>query len=148
MVRVSLPSIETEPILDSTDQFSSIEVPHCLLICGPHTSEKKSLMRALAGEANVPGFCISGRELNDVPVIGWTDEVVSELLAQAKKAAPCIIFVDNIDDGLDESARRRLIKLMDGVRVKGSKVILVANTSIPGALDLTLTRRFDCCIKF
>ncbi len=131
-------------------------VPKGILLMGPPGTGKTLLARAVAGEAGVPFFSISGSDFVEM-FVGVGASRVRDLFEQAKKNAPCIIFVDEIDavgrhrgagigGGHDEREQtlNQLLVEMDGFEANEG-VILIAATNRPDILDPALTRpgRFD-----
>ena len=130
--------------------------PKGALLVGPPGTGKTLLAKAVAGEANVPFFSISGSEFVEM-FVGMGASKVRDLFKQANEKAPCIVFIDEIDtigkkrdgagmNGNDEREQtlNQLLAEMDGF--DGSKgVVLLAATNRPGSLDPALTRpgRFD-----
>ena len=127
-----------------------------MLLVGPPGTGKTLLARAVAGEANVPFFTISGSNFVEM-FVGVGASRVRDLFAQAKKHAPCIIFMDEIDavgrrrgagvgGGNDEREQtlNQLLVEMDGFETNAG-VILIAATNRPDVLDPALLRpgRFD-----
>ena len=132
-------------------------MPKGILLVGPPGTGKTMLAKAVAGEANVPFFSISGSEFVEV-FVGMGASKVRDLFKQAKEKAPCIVFIDEIDaigkkrdggkfgGGNDEREQtlNQLLTEMDGF--EGSNgVIILAATNRPESLDPALTRpgRFD-----
>ena len=132
-------------------------MPKCILLVGPPGTGKTMLAKAVAGEANVPFFSISGSEFVEM-FVGMGASKVRDLFKQAKEKAPCIVFIDEIDaigkkrdggkfgGGNDEREQtlNQLLTEMDGF--EGSNgVIILAATNRPESLDPALTRpgRFD-----
>jgi cell division protease FtsH len=131
-------------------------IPKGVLLMGPPGTGKTLLARAIAGEASVPFFSISGSDFVEM-FVGVGASRVRDLFEQAKKSAPCIIFIDEIDavgrhrgaglgGGHDEREQtlNQLLVEMDGF--EGSEgVILIAATNRPDVLDPALLRpgRFD-----
>jgi len=137
-------------------QDMGAKIPKGVLLYGPPGTGKTLLARAVAGEANVPFFSISGSEFVEM-FVGVGASRVRDLFAQAKAAAPSIIFVDEIDavgrqrgaglgGGHDEREQtlNQLLVEMDGFEANG-QVILIAATNRPDVLDPALLRpgRFD-----
>ena len=131
-------------------------MPKGLLLVGPPGTGKTMLARAVAGEANVPFFSISGSEFVEM-FVGMGASKVRDLFKQAKEKAPCIVFIDEIDaigqkrsggamDGNDEREQtlNQLLTEMDGFE-GNTGVIILAATNRPESLDPALTRpgRFD-----
>ncbi len=131
-------------------------IPHGILLVGPPGSGKTLLARAVAGEAKVPYFSISGSDFVEM-FVGVGAARVRDLFEQARKASPCIVFIDEIDavgrkrgsgmqGGNDEREQtlNQLLVEMDGF---GSQhdVIILAATNRPDVLDAALLRpgRFD-----
>ena len=130
-------------------------MPKGILLVGPPGTGKTMLAKAVAGEANVPFFSISGSEFVEM-FVGMGASKVRDLFKQAKEKAPCIVFIDEIDAigkkrqgnvmGNDEREQtlNQLLTEMDGF--EGSNgVIILAATNRPESLDPALTRpgRFD-----
>src|ERR1700724_3841530 len=131
-------------------------IPKGVLLMGPPGTGKTLLARAIAGEANVPFFSISGSDFVEM-FVGVGASRVRDMFEQAKKNAPCIIFIDEIDavgrhrgaglgGGHDEREQtlNQLLVEMDGFE-SSEGVILVAATNRPDVLDPALLRpgRFD-----
>jgi cell division protease FtsH len=131
-------------------------IPKGVLLVGPPGTGKTMLARAVAGEANVPFFSISGSEFVEM-FVGVGASRVRDLFAKAKKNAPCIIFVDEIDavgrrrgsgmgGGHDEREQtlNQILVEMDGFE-QGQNVIVLAATNRADVLDPALLRpgRFD-----
>jgi cell division protease FtsH len=131
-------------------------IPKGVLLVGPPGTGKTLLARAVAGEANVPFFSISGSEFVEM-FVGVGASRVRDLFAKAKKNAPCIIFIDEIDavgrrrgsgmgGGHDEREQtlNQILVEMDGFE-KGTNVIVLAATNRSDVLDPALLRpgRFD-----
>ena len=131
-------------------------MPKGLLLVGPPGTGKTMLARAVAGEANVPFFSISGSEFVEM-FVGMGASKVRDLFRQAKEKAPCIVFIDEIDaigqkrsggtmGGNDEREQtlNQLLTEMDGFE-GNTGVIILAATNRPESLDPALTRpgRFD-----
>src|SRR5437773_4976213 len=131
-------------------------IPKGVLLVGPPGTGKTLLARAVAGEANVPFFSISGSDFVEM-FVGVGASRVRDLFEQGKKNAPCIIFIDEIDavgrhrgaglgGGLDEREQtlNQLLVEMDGFE-SNEGVILIAATNRPDVLDPALMRpgRFD-----
>jgi cell division protease FtsH len=132
------------------------KIPRGLLLVGPPGTGKTLLARAIAGEANVPFFTISGSDFVEM-FVGVGASRVRDLFEQGKKNAPCIIFIDEIDavgrhrgaglgGGNDEREQtlNQLLVEMDGFETNDG-VILIAATNRPDVLDPALLRpgRFD-----
>ena len=132
------------------------KIPRGVLLVGPPGTGKTLLARAIAGEANVPFFTISGSDFVEM-FVGVGASRVRDMFDQAKKNAPCIIFIDEIDavgrhrgaglgGGNDEREQtlNQLLVEMDGFEANEG-VILIAATNRPDVLDPALLRpgRFD-----
>lgn len=132
------------------------KIPKGALLIGPPGTGKTLLARAIAGEANVPFFSISGSDFVEM-FVGVGASRVRDMFEQAKKASPCILFVDEIDavgrhrgaglgGGNDEREQtlNQLLVEMDGFEAN-SGIILLAATNRPDVLDPALLRpgRFD-----
>ncbi len=137
-------------------QALGARIPKGVLLLGPPGSGKTLLARAIAGEAGVPFFSISGSDFVEM-FVGVGASRVRDLFDQAKKSAPCIIFIDEIDavgrqrgaglgGGHDEREQtlNQLLVEMDGFD-QNTGVILIAATNRPDVLDPALLRpgRFD-----
>ena len=130
-------------------------MPKGVLLVGPPGTGKTMLAKAVAGEANVPFFSMSGSEFVEM-FVGLGASKVRDLFKQAKEKAPCIVFIDEIDaigkkrdgrvGGNDEQEQtlNQLLTEMDGFE-GNSGVIILAATNRPESLDPALTRpgRFD-----
>lgn len=131
-------------------------MPKGILLVGPPGTGKTMLAKAVAGEANVPFFSISGSEFVEM-FVGMGASKVRDLFRQAKEKAPCIVFIDEIDaigqkrhsgnvSGNDEREQtlNQLLTEMDGFE-DNTGVIILAATNRPESLDPALTRpgRFD-----
>lgn len=130
-------------------------MPKGVLLVGPPGTGKTMLAKAVAGEANVPFFSMSGSEFVEM-FVGMGASKVRDLFKQAKEKAPCIVFIDEIDaigkkregnfGGNDEREQtlNQLLTEMDGFE-NNSGVIILAATNRPESLDPALTRpgRFD-----
>ncbi|MBE0446557.1 MAG: ATP-dependent zinc metalloprotease FtsH [Actinobacteria bacterium] len=149
---------EIKEFLASPSKFQSLgaKIPKGVLLYGPPGSGKTLLARAVAGEAGVPFFSISGSDFVEM-FVGVGASRVRDLFEQAKANSPCIIFMDEIDavgrhrgaglgGGHDEREQtlNQLLVEMDGFDIKDN-VILVAATNRPDILDPALLRpgRFD-----
>jgi len=150
--------MEIVDFLKSPKKFADVgaKIPKGVLLMGPPGTGKTLLARAIAGEANAPFFHISGSEFVEM-FVGVGASRVRDLFAKAKKAAPCIIFIDEIDavgrqrgtglgGGHDEREQtlNQILVEMDGFEAN-SGVIVVAATNRPDVLDPALLRpgRFD-----
>ncbi len=137
-------------------QVLGARIPRGVLLIGPPGTGKTLLARAVAGEAEVPFFSISGSEFVEM-FVGVGASRVRDLFDQAKRNAPCIIFVDEIDavgrhrgaglgGGHDEREQtlNQILVEMDGFET-GTNIIIVAATNRPDILDPALLRpgRFD-----
>ena len=130
-------------------------MPKGILLVGPPGTGKTMLAKAVAGEANVPFFSMSGSEFVEM-FVGMGASKVRDLFKQAKEKAPCIVFIDEIDaigkkrdgnvGGNDEREQtlNQLLTEMDGFE-DNNGVIILAATNRPESLDPALTRpgRFD-----
>lgn len=130
-------------------------MPKGILLVGPPGTGKTMLAKAVAGEANVPFFSMSGSEFVEM-FVGMGASKVRDLFKQAKEKAPCIVFIDEIDaigkkrdgqiGGNDEREQtlNQLLTEMDGFEGNNGVIILAA-TNRPDSLDPALTRpgRFD-----
>jgi cell division protease FtsH len=149
---------EVVEFLKYPKKFASMgaRIPKGVLLVGPPGTGKTLLARAVAGEANVPFFSISGSEFVEM-FVGVGASRVRDLFAKAKKNAPCIIFVDEIDavgrrrgsgmgGGHDEREQtlNQILVEMDGFE-QGQNVIVLAATNRADVLDPALLRpgRFD-----
>jgi cell division protease FtsH len=152
---------ELEEIIDflkDPQRFQKLggKIPKGVLLMGPPGTGKTLLARAIAGEANVPFFSISGSDFVEM-FVGVGASRVRDLFEQGKKHAPCIIFIDEIDavgrhrgaglgGGHDEREQtlNQLLVEMDGFE-SNDGVILIAATNRPDVLDPALLRpgRFD-----
>ena len=149
---------EIKEFLESPGKFQAIgaKIPKGVLLYGPPGTGKTLLARAVAGEAGVPFYSISGSDFVEM-FVGVGASRVRDLFEQAKSNAPAIVFVDEIDavgrhrgagmgGGHDEREQtlNQLLVEMDGFDVKGG-VILIAATNRPDILDPALLRpgRFD-----
>ena len=149
---------EIVDFLNNPDKYKEIgaKMPKGALLVGPPGTGKTLLAKAVAGEAGVPFFSISGSEFVEM-FVGRGAAKVRDLFKQAREKAPCIVFIDEIDtigkkrdgagmNGNDEREQtlNQLLAEMDGF--DGSKgVVLLAATNRPDSLDPALTRpgRFD-----
>ena len=130
-------------------------MPKGILLVGPPGTGKTMFAKAVAGEANVPFFSISGSEFVEM-FVGVGASKVRDLFKQAKEKAPCIVFIDEIDaigkkrdnqfgtNDEREQTLNQLLTEMDGFE-ENTGVIILAATNRPESLDLALTRpgRFD-----
>ena len=149
---------EVVEFLKFPDRFTSIgaKIPSGVLLVGPPGTGKTLLARAVAGEAGVPFFSISGSEFVEM-FVGVGASRVRDLFSQAKRHSPCIIFVDEIDavgrhrgaglgGGHDEREQtlNQILVEMDGFDTNNN-VIVIAATNRPDILDPALLRpgRFD-----
>ncbi|MFC1592695.1 ATP-dependent zinc metalloprotease FtsH [Candidatus Omnitrophota bacterium] len=149
---------EVVDFLKSREKFQSLgaRIPRGVLLVGPPGTGKTLLARAIAGEAEVPFFSISGSEFVEM-FVGVGASRVRDLFDQAKRNAPCIIFVDEIDavgrhrgSGLGgshderEQTLNQILTEMDGFDTNTSVIVLAA-TNRPDILDPALLRpgRFD-----
>ena len=143
--------------LHDPKKYSEIgaSMPKGILLVGPPGTGKTMLAKAVAGEANVPFFSMSGSEFVEM-FVGMGASKVRDLFSQAKEKAPCIVFIDEIDaigkkregqlGGNDEREQtlNQLLTEMDGFEGNNGVIILAA-TNRPESLDPALTRpgRFD-----
>ena len=148
---------EVVDYLDHPEKYSSIgaSMPKGILLVGPPGTGKTMIAKAVAGEANVPFFSMSGSEFVEM-FVGVGASKVRDLFRQAKDKAPCIVFIDEIDaigqrregriGGNDEREQtlNQLLTEMDGFE-GNTGVIILAATNRPETLDPALTRpgRFD-----
>ncbi|KAE8403968.1 hypothetical protein BDV37DRAFT_248480 [Aspergillus pseudonomiae] len=146
---------ELVEFLLNPDRFSSLggKLPKGVLLVGPPGTGKTLLARAVAGEAGVPFFYMSGSEFDEV-YVGVGAKRVRELFTQARSKAPAIIFIDELDAiGAKRNERdaayvkqtlNQLLTELDGFS-QTSGVIIIAATNYPQLLDKALTRpgRFD-----
>ena len=161
---VDEPKEELQEIIDFLKEPQKYQklggrIPKGILLMGPPGTGKTLLARAVAGEANVPFFSISGSDFVEM-FVGVGASRVRDLFEQGKKNAPCIVFIDEIDavgrhrgaglgGGHDEREQtlNQLLVEMDGFE-SNEGVILVSATNRPDVLDPALLRpgRFDRCI--
>jgi cell division protease FtsH len=149
---------EIKEFLENPKKFQSLgaRIPKGVLLYGPPGTGKTLLARAVAGEAGVPFFSISGSDFVEM-LVGVGASRVRDLFEQAKQNSPCIIFMDEIDavgrhrgagmgGGHDEREQtlNQLLVEMDGFEMKDN-IILIAATNRPDILDPALLRpgRFD-----
>lgn len=149
---------EIQEFLGNPSKFHNLgaRIPKGVLLCGPPGTGKTLLAKAVAGEAKVPFFSLSGSEFVEM-FVGVGASRVRDLFAQAKESAPAIVFVDEIDavgrhrgtgmgGGNDEREQtlNQLLVEMDGFD-ENTNVILIAATNRPDVLDPALLRpgRFD-----
>jgi cell division protease FtsH len=149
---------EVVDFLKNADRFTTIgaKIPKGVLLVGPPGTGKTLLARAVAGEAGVPFFSISGSEFVEM-FVGVGASRVRDLFEQAKANAPCIVFIDEIDavgrqrgaglgGGNDEREQtlNQLLTEMDGFE-GNTGIIIIAATNRPDVLDAALLRpgRFD-----
>lgn len=152
--------VEIVEFLKSPGRYTQIgaRIPKGVLLVGPPGTGKTLLAKAVAGEAGVPFFSISGSEFVEL-FVGVGSSRVRDLFEQAKKQAPCIVFIDELDaigksrssggfyGGNDEREQtlNQLLAEMDGFAVGEATVIVLAATNRPEVLDPALLRpgRFD-----
>jgi cell division protease FtsH len=149
---------EVVDFLKNADRFTAVgaKIPKGVLLVGPPGTGKTLLARAVAGEAGVPFFSISGSEFVEM-FVGVGASRVRDLFEQAKSNAPCIVFIDEIDavgrqrgaglgGGNDEREQtlNQLLTEMDGFE-GNTGIIIIAATNRPDVLDAALLRpgRFD-----
>ena len=148
---------EVVDYLHNPEKYTEIgaKMPKGILLVGPPGTGKTMLAKAVAGEANVPFFSMSGSEFVEM-FVGMGASKVRDLFKQAKEKAPCIVFIDEIDaiggkrdgriGGNDEREQtlNQLLTEMDGFE-GNTGVIILAATNRPESLDPALTRpgRFD-----
>ncbi len=149
---------EVVDFLKNADRFTAVgaKIPKGVLLVGPPGTGKTLLARAVAGEAGVPFFSISGSEFVEM-FVGVGSYRVRDLFEQAKTNAPCIVFIDEIDavgrqrgaglgGGNDEREQtlNQLLTEMDGFE-GNTGIIIIAATNRPDVLDAALLRpgRFD-----
>lgn len=152
--------VEIVDFLKTPERYTQIgaRIPKGVLLVGPPGTGKTLLAKAVAGEAGVPFFSISGSEFVEM-FVGVGSSRVRDLFEQAKKQAPCIVFIDELDaigksrssngfyGGNDEREQtlNQLLSEMDGFSAEGATVIVLAATNRPEILDPALLRpgRFD-----
>ncbi len=152
--------VEIVDFLQNSKRFTDLgaRIPKGVLLVGPPGTGKTLLAKAVAGEAGVPFFSISGSEFIEM-FVGVGSSRVRDLFEQAKKQAPCIIFIDELDaigksrasggfyGGNDEREQtlNQLLAEMDGFGGDESTIIVLAATNRPETLDPALLRpgRFD-----
>lgn len=152
--------VEIVDFLKTPERFTQLgaRIPKGVLLVGPPGTGKTLLAKAVAGEAGVPFFSISGSEFVEL-FVGVGSSRVRDLFEQAKKQAPCIIFIDELDaigksrsssgfyGGNDEREQtlNQLLTEMDGFAAGQTTVIVLAATNRPESLDPALLRpgRFD-----
>ena len=149
---------EVVDFLKNADRFTAVgaKIPKGVLLVGPPGTGKTLLAKAVAGEAGVPFFSISGSEFVEM-FVGVGASRVRDLFEQAKSSAPCIVFIDEIDavgrqrgaglgGGNDEREQtlNQLLTEMDGFE-GNTGIIIIAATNRPDVLDAALLRpgRFD-----
>jgi cell division protease FtsH len=149
---------EVVDFLKNADRFTAVgaQIPKGVLLVGPPGTGKTLLAKAVAGEAGVPFFSISGSEFVEM-FVGVGASRVRDLFEQAKTNAPCIVFIDEIDavgrqrgaglgGGNDEREQtlNQLLTEMDGFE-GNTGIIIIAATNRPDVLDAALLRpgRFD-----
>ena len=150
--------VEVVEFLKNPEKFIQLgaRIPKGVLLVGPPGSGKTLLAKAVAGEAGVPFFSLSGSEFVEL-FVGVGASRVRDLFDQAKKAAPCIVFIDEIDavgrqrgaglgggnDEREQTLNQMLVE-MDGFNTD-TNIIIIAATNRPDILDPALLRpgRFD-----
>ena len=150
---------EIVDFLHNPDKYAAIgaSLPKGVLLVGPPGTGKTLLAKAVAGEANVPFFSLSGSDFVEM-FVGVGASRVRDLFEEAKKMAPCIIFIDEIDaigkrrdsglgGGNDEREQtlNQLLSEMDGFDTSKGLLVILAATNRPDSLDKALLRpgRFD-----
>ena len=158
MEQAKLELSEVVDFLKNADRFTAVgaKIPKGVLLVGPPGTGKTLLAKAVAGEAGVPFFSISGSEFVEM-FVGVGASRVRDLFEQAKANAPCIVFIDEIDavgrqrgaglgGGNDEREQtlNQLLTEMDGFE-GNTGIIIIAATNRPDVLDAALLRpgRFD-----
>ncbi|MGB3137443.1 MAG: ATP-dependent zinc metalloprotease FtsH [Nodosilinea sp.] len=152
--------VEVVDFLKTPKRFTDLgaKIPKGVLLVGPPGTGKTLIAKAVAGEAGVPFFSISGSEFVEM-FVGVGSSRVRDLFDQAKKQSPCIIFIDELDaigksrssngmyGGNDEREQtlNQLLTEMDGFNASDTTVIVLAATNRPEILDPALLRpgRFD-----
>jgi len=149
--------------LSNPEKFERLgaKIPQGVLLCGAPGNGKTLLAKAVAGEASCPFLSISGSDFVEV-FVGVGASRVRDLFTQARKHAPCIVFIDEIDavgrqrgasygGGHDEREQtlNQLLAEMDGFATKRGNVIVIAATNRPDVLDKALLRpgRFDRSVE-
>lgn len=147
---------EIVDFLKSPDKFTQLgaRIPRGVLLIGPPGTGKTLLAKAVAGEASVPFFSVTGSDFVEM-FVGVGARRVRDTFATARKHAPCIVFIDEIDgmgrhrssggvSGNDEREQtlNQMLAEMDGFSAT-TGIIIVAATNRPDVLDNALLRRFD-----
>ena len=152
--------MEVVDFLKNRDKYTALgaRIPKGVLLLGPHGTGKTLLAKAVAGEAEVPFFSMSGSDFVEM-FVGVGASRVRDLFEQAKERAPCIVFIDELDaigksragaaamtsnDEREQTLNQLLVE-MDGFDMSKGGVVIMAATNRPEVLDPALVRagRFD-----